>query len=171
MKPVYKPGVMISLGLALLLSACGFHFRGRIAADSLARTVFVAGDTRFESFNGEFSQLLANSGGQVAKTQTEAGAVVHIVRARQERRPITLSRQGRANTYDLVFGLEYDVTTPQGEVLLPRQVIEIRRDYFNDQTSPLGQAAEENLIRQEMQREAAQLLLRRIVYGLRNTAS
>ncbi len=166
-----KTTFVVCMGLTLLLSACGFHFRGRIAEDSLARTVFVEGDSRFESFTGEFSQLLAHSGGQVAKTSAEAGAVVHIMRARQERRPITLSRQGRANTYDLVFGLEYDVTTPQGEVLLPRQLIEIRRDYFNDQTSPLGQAAEENLIRQEMQKEAAQLLLRRVVYGLRSNKS
>jgi LPS-assembly lipoprotein len=55
--------------------------------------------------------------------------------------------------------------------LLPRQEIEIRRDYFNDQSSPLGQMAEEGLIRQEMQKEAAQLLLRRIVYGLRSGTS
>jgi LPS-assembly lipoprotein len=71
----------------------------------------------------------------------------------------------------LVFRLEYEVATPGGEILLPRQEIEIRRDYFNDQSSPLGQMAEEGLIRQEMQKEAAQLLLRRIVYGLRSGTS
>lgn len=162
---------VVCLGMAVCLSACGFHFRGRIAEHSLARTVFVEGDNRFDSFTSEFNQLLAHSGGTVAPTSVGAGAVVHIVRARQERRPVTLSRQGRANTYDLTFRVEYDVTTPKGEILLPRQEIEIKRDYFNDQTSPLGQTAEESLIRQEMQKEAAQLLLRRIVYGLRDSDS
>ncbi len=137
----------------------------------MAKSVFVEGDTRYDAFTGEFNNLLAHSGGNLATTASDAGAVVHVVRARHERRPITLSKQGRANTYDLIFRLEYDVTTPKGEVLLPRQEIEIRRDYYNDQTSPLSQTAEEDLIRQEMQQEAAQLLLRRIVYGLRHTPS
>lgn len=159
------------MGLALTLAACGFHLRGNIQQDSLARSIYVEGDTRYDAFTGEFTQLLATSGGILAHSQNDAGAVIHIARARLERRPITLSKQGRANTYDLVFRMEYDVMTPKGEILLPNQEIEIRRDYFNDQTSPLSQAAEENLIRQEMQREAAQLLLRRIVYGLRHADS
>jgi LPS-assembly lipoprotein len=50
--------------------------------------------------------------------------------------------------------------------LLPRQEIELKRDYFNDQTSPLSQTFEEVQIQQEMQREAAQLLFRRVTYGL-----
>lgn len=171
MKPMNQPGFVVCAGLALLLSACGFHLRGSIARDSLAKTIFVEGDTRFEAFSGEFNQLLRSSGGTLAASSAGAGAIVHILRTRQERRPITLSGQGRANTYDLVFRLEYEVATPGGEILLPRQEIEIRRDYFNDQSSPLGQTAEEGLIRQEMQKEAAQLLLRRIVYGLRSGTS
>jgi LPS-assembly lipoprotein len=50
--------------------------------------------------------------------------------------------------------------------LLPRQEIETKRDYFNDQTLPLGQAEEEGLIRQELEKEAAQALLRRAVFAL-----
>lgn len=167
-----KPGLWFCLSvLVLSLSACGFHLRGSISQGSLAKSVFVEGDAHYEAFTGEFNDLLAHSGGTLAPTASDAGAVIHIVRARHERRPITLSKQGRANTYDLIFRLEYDVSTPKGEALLPRQEIEIKRDYYNDQTSPLSQSAEEDLIRQEMQKEAAQLLLRRIVYGLRHTAS
>jgi LPS-assembly lipoprotein len=52
-------------------------------------------------------------------------------------------------------------------VLLPRQDIEVRRDYFNDQTLPLAQVAEEGVMRVEMQKEAAQALLRRTISALR----
>jgi LPS-assembly lipoprotein len=156
---------------AASLSACGFHLRGSIPSTSLAKTLFIEGKGRNEAFASDFSQLLSYSGGSIAGKAGDAGAVIRIIQARHERRPITLSRQGRANTFDLTFHLVYDVATPRGEVLLPLQEIEIRRDYFNDQTSPLGQSAEESLMRQEMQKEAAQLLLRRVVYGLSRTAS
>jgi len=77
-----------------------------------------------------------------------------------------LSRAGRSVMYDLSYRVVYDVRTPKGEVLLPRQEIETKRDYFNDQTLPLGQAEEEGLIRQELEKEAAQALLRRAVFAL-----
>jgi LPS-assembly lipoprotein len=157
--------------LALSLAACGFHLRGSIPDQAIAKTLFIEGLGRNEPFSQEFSQILSYSGGSIAATPAQAGAVIRIVRAKHERRPISLSKQGRANTFDLTFLVIYDVATPQGEILLPRQEIEIKRDYFNDQTSPLGQAAEESLMRQEMQKEAAQLLLRRVVYGLSHTST
>jgi LPS-assembly lipoprotein len=151
---------------AAMLSACGFHLRGALPSNMIAKTIFVEGLGHGDPFLQEFSQILSYSGGSIAASPSQAGAVIHIVRARQDRRPIGLSKQGRANLFDLSFRVVYDVTTPQGEVLLPRQEIELKRDYFNDQTSPLSQTFEEVQIQQEMQREAAQLLFRRVTYGL-----
>jgi len=149
-----------------MLSACGFHLRGALPNNMIAKTIYVDGLGRGDPFLQEFSQILSYSGGSVVAAPSQAGAVIHIVRARQDRRPIGLSKQGRANLFDLSFRVVYDVTTPQGEVLLPRQELELKRDYFNDQTSPLSQTQEEAQIIQEMQREAAQLLFRRVAYGL-----
>jgi LPS-assembly lipoprotein len=52
-------------------------------------------------------------------------------------------------------------------VLIPEQELDIRREYFNTQSSPLGQVSEEALMRTEMEREAAQTLLRRTIFSLR----
>ncbi|HYE35935.1 LPS assembly lipoprotein LptE [Methylocaldum sp.] len=155
---------------AAMLSGCGFHLRGALPSDMIAKTIYVDGLGRGDPFLQEFSQILSYSGGSIAASPSQAGAIIHIVKARQNRRPIGLSKQGRANLFDLSYRVVYDVTTPQGEVLLPRQELELRRDYFNDQTSPLSQTQEEIQIQQEMQREAAQLLFRRVTYGLSHPA-
>jgi LPS-assembly lipoprotein len=151
---------------ALALAGCGFHLRGELPEASTARSLFVTGIGKSNPFYGEFSQTLSYAGGSLADNPAKAGAVVRITRAYHDRRPVTLSKQGRANTFDLTFRVVYDVETPSGEILLPSQELEIRRDYFNDQSSPLGQGEEEAQMRLEMQREAAQALFRRVVYTL-----
>ncbi len=106
------------------------------------------------------------TGGRLVPEPSQAGGVIHIYRANHLRRYLALSRAGRSVEYDLSYRVLYDVRTPQGEVLLPRQEIETKRDYFNDQTLPLGQAEEEGLIRQELEKEAAQAVLRRAIFAL-----
>jgi LPS-assembly lipoprotein len=162
----------VAVVLAILsLAGCGWHLRGEIPGSTADKTLFISGIGPRQPFYGDFTQALTYSGGFLAKTPKQASAVVHIVRAIHERRPITLSKQGRANTFDLTFRVLYDIRTPKGEVLVPQQELEIRRDYFNDQSSPLGQGEEEAQMRMEMQKEAAQALLRQVVYTLgRKTA-
>jgi LPS-assembly lipoprotein len=151
---------------AASLAGCGFHLRGEIPGTAEAKTLYITGISQKNPFYGDFSQVLNTSGGSLASVPGKAGAVINIALARHERRALTLSRQGRANTFDLTFRLVYEIRSPKGEVLVPQQELEVRRDYFNDQSSPLGQGEEEALMRQEMEKEAAQTLLRRVVYTL-----
>lgn len=156
--------------LAAAVAGCGFHLRGEIPGSAEAKTIYVTGLSKTNPLYGNFSQILNYSGGIMAPRPADARAVVNIATARHLRRPITLSAQGRANTFDLIFRVVYQIQTPKGEVLVPEQEMEIRRDYFNDQSSPLGQGEEEALMRQEMEKEAAQTLLRRVVFLLSRPA-
>lgn len=163
--PAYKRiAMLIAAGL---LAGCGFHLRGEIAGTRAEKTLFVSGIAKNNPFFVDFSRVLDYSGGHLASKPADAGAVVNISMARHERRPLTLSSQGRANMFELVFRVAYQIQTPKGEVLIPSQEMEVRRDYFNNQFFPLGQAEEEALMRQEMEQEAAQTLLRRVVFALR----
>ncbi|BBL76612.1 LPS assembly lipoprotein LptE [Methylomagnum ishizawai] len=155
------------LSAALALAACGWHLRGEMPGTKLENTLYLSGITNKNPFYGDFNQTLNNLGGALAPTPGLASAVVHITSAAHTRRPITLSQQGRANTFDLTYRVVYDVRSPKGEILIPQQELEIRRDYFNDQTTPLGQGYEEDMYRQEMQKEAARTLLRQVSYTLR----
>ena len=159
------------LAAALILAGCGWHLRGELPGTTAEKTLFISGMSSKNPFYNDFNQTLTYSGGSLAKAPSLASAVVHILSANHLRRPITLSQQGRANTFDLTFRVIYEVRTPKGEMLVPRQELEIRRDYFNDQSSPLGQGEEEAMYRMEMQKEAAQALLRRVFYSLRQRQS
>ncbi len=61
----------------------------------------------------------------------------------------------------------YEVQNPKGDILIPEKELLVRREYFNTQGSPLGQGLEEAQMRTEMEKEAAQTLLRQVVFSLR----
>lgn len=154
--------------ICLLVAGCGFHMRGS-GGSPLTQGVFIEGVSPNDPFVAEFNNALTGVGGKVAKEPGQAQAVIHVYRITQTRRGITLGQFGRSTEFDLYFRIIYDVRTPKGQILLPRQEFEVRRDYYNDQSLPLAQGAEEGTIRSEMQREAAQSLMRRAGYALKRT--
>jgi LPS-assembly lipoprotein len=104
----------------------------------------------------------------MAVKPAEASAIINVTMVRHLRRPITLSAVGRANMFDLTFRVIYEVQGPKGNILIPEKELMVRREYFNTQDSPLGQGLEEVQIRSEMEMEAAQTLLRQVVFTLRD---
>ncbi|RQW77954.1 MAG: hypothetical protein EHM62_07960 [Methylococcus sp.] len=158
------------LVLAALWSGCGFHLRGEIPGTAQEKTFFISGVGPGNPVYGNLANLLVNSGGILASKPTDASAIVNILKVRHIRRPITLSAAGRANMFDLRLLVIYEVQNPKGEVLIPEKELEIRREYFNTQGSPLGQGLEETQLRAEMEKEASQTLLRQVVFSLRDKA-
>lgn len=163
--------IMLSVLLGIGTAGCGFHLRGAVDLPERAKAVYLEGIDRGQPFGQEFSELLSFAGGRVTSQRAEATSVVHVIRAVQERRQLSLSKAGKANAFNLLYRIEYEITTPKGEVLMPRQELEISREYFNDQRFPLGQGEQEGLMRAEMEREAAQTLLRRVRYAVKSASA
>jgi len=160
---------LLALALIGLLTGCGFHLRGS-GTSAMSRSLFIEGIAQNDPFVVDLSDALSVAGGKAAPAASEAAGILRIYRAAHLRRSLSVSRFGRSTEFDLFFRVVFDVRTPKGEVVLARQEIEIKRDYFNDQSVPLAQTAEEGVMRQEMQKEAAQAVLRRAAFALRNSA-
>ncbi len=158
---------VMGLAACLALSACGFHLRGSDGGGSLAQKIYIEGPAANGAFLGVFGTALTDVGGSVVGTPVAASGIVHLYLATYRRQSITLSQAGLSTGYDLSYRIAYDVRTPKGEVLQPRKEFEIKRDYFNNQSLPLAQMSEESLIRQELEKEAAQSLMRRVVHLLK----
>jgi len=162
--------IALALSTCLVLSGCGFHLRGSEGDKSNALNLYFDGPGVTSSgFIGVFGAALTGVGGNIVPTPVSANAIVYLYRASYQRQSITLSRTGHATGYDLNYRIVYEVRSPRGEVLQPRREFEIKRDYYNDQTLPLAQLFEESQIREEVEKEAAQSLLRRVVILIKQT--
>ena len=142
----------------VLLSACGFHLRGKISLPPSLETV------RITSPDGDLRTYLADaldfSGATV--TEGDAGALVDVVNVRFDRRVRTVDNRGLATSYTLHYAVDFRVEDASGATLLDTATINLRRDLNFDSTQVLEKEDEEQFLRDDMRRAAAQQILRRV---------
>lgn len=159
------PSLLVLVGL---LAACGFHPRGGLPDSIKNKPIAVTGIGPSVNLYNLFEKRIEVAGGKLSKRLADAAIVVNILKQRHIRRPITLSAVGRANMFDLNYIVVYEVHDNKGHVLSQAKELAVRREYFNTQASPLGQGAEEQQYRAEMESEASLNLMRQVTLILEN---
>lgn len=152
--------------LLLFISACGYQLRGSIDLPEGLKSIFMQGAS--SQLSKTMSRTLKSSGGQLVDSVGLAGLVVQVDKENMDRRVQSLSSTGRASEYELIYKLEFILLDKAGNALSEKQRIEINKDYFNDQEEILGKSNEEQVIRDEMYREAVRSIVNRSRVVLEN---
>lgn len=145
--------------VALLLSACGYHLRGAFALPAAMKSIYLEGGSG--ALRDQFKQMVASSSGKLASSPQGAGLIVRILSEENNRRTLSLSSGGKSNEFELYYRLEYELANAGNAVLMERQPIEIRREYYNDQTAVQAKENEETVIRGEMYQQAVRTIVNR----------
>lgn len=159
------------LALALVAaSGCGFHLRGKTELPaSLARIAVVGSDRELVN---SVKESLSFSGAEVldASTAGQSGVTtLQLTREFYERRVRSVDSRGLATSYFLVYEVDFRLEDAQGEAILKRNNLKERRDFNFDSTQVLQKEGEERFLREDMQREIAQTILR--ILGTLSTAN
>ncbi|MDO9424616.1 MAG: LPS assembly lipoprotein LptE [Methylobacter sp.] len=149
----------VVLGLALLLSACGYHLRGALQLPENMKNVYVEGGSGL--LREQFSQVMKSSSAQLASSREGAGIVIKIFNEEFNRRVLSLSARGKSNEFELNYRLDYELANAGDALLMERQTVDIRRDYYNDQQFVIAKDNEEAMIRDEMYRQAVNTIVNR----------
>lgn len=145
----------------LLLTACNYHLRGDIALAQGMDTLYI------ESASGQLQQEISKSlkiasAGKLVTTPADAAVLVKISKETLKSQILSMNAAGRSNQLELIYQLTFSISDATGKSLLDRQELNVKREYFNDQTQILGKANEEFVIREEMYKQAADALIGRI---------
>jgi outer membrane lipopolysaccharide assembly protein LptE/RlpB len=146
------------------LAACGFHLRGSGAefAGIEGGRIFL-NQARAPTVSAQVRSQLDLAGAKLTATASEAEYRVLISNERLLREVLSVSPQtGKAEEYQLLLRVFLSVSTSAGETLVDQQQISLSRDFTYDADAALGKYSEEELLRQEMTREAADQILRRL---------
>ena len=147
------------LTCAFLVSACGYHLRGAYEIPKGMKSILLQGGT--PAFRQQLNEALKSSSGQLAKSADKADVILKIYEDRIERRVVSLSERGRSNQFELDGRLEYALFDKNNEVILEKEPIAMRREYFNDQQDIIAKDNEESVIRNEMYQQAVRTILNR----------
>lgn len=154
--------VVALIGLAGTLSACGFHLRGEVQLPPDMQRVHVQIADAYSPLGRDLEAALKRSG---AKVENAAGdGVAEIAIPVVSLAPVVRSVGANAfvNEFSMIYHVEMQITDARGKILMPRQVIEHSRQFTFDQNQAIGTSAEQDEIKQEMERDMLQALLRRI---------
>lgn len=147
------------LAFVLLCSSCGYHLRGSIQLPEEMKNVYVQNASP-QLLTG-FQQVLQYSAGRLVNSPADAGIIVNVVDEEMRRNTLTLSAIGKSTEYELNYYLDVELLDANGNIIMPKQNIQLRRDYFNTQVNVIGKANEQTLITQEMYRQAVQSIVAR----------
>lgn len=152
------------------LAGCGFHPRGEMVVPAdLGPVQVVAGDP-YNPLGLALSRALARA----HVTPSDAAAVIgksaslHIVSETWDQQPLSINVHAQATEYYLTYVVKFEFTAADGKALVPVQEVRLERDFRYAATNALGSAQEQQTIREEMQRDMAATIMRRLDIALRN---
>jgi len=149
----------VILGMALLLSACGYHLRGALELPAGLKNVYLEGGSG--QLQEQFNSAMKTSSVGIASSPETAGMIVRIFNEDNQRRVLSLSSTGTANDFELNYRFDYELVDSKNKVLMPRQSIDIKREYYNDQVAVIAKGNEETVIRNEMYQQAVRSMINR----------
>jgi LPS-assembly lipoprotein len=149
----------VLVGLALALSACGFHLRGQ--ATYAFTSIYVNGAKSV--FEAELKRSLEGGGtAKVLESATGAEVILDVPVVVEEKDVLTLSSGGSVREYQLVMRVTFRLHDADGLDWLPAGEITLRRSYTFNETEALAREAEEQRLLREMQSDAVAQLVRRL---------
>jgi LPS-assembly lipoprotein len=155
-----KHSVWTGLLLAgsLLLTSCGFHFRGSLPLERYP-AIFVDAKKHSELASLLSEQLESNKVKLLSELDPKAPALM-LQQDSLERRTLSLFPNGQVAEYELIYRVKYQLLLPDQE--LQEFQFELTRDYQDDPNLALAKAKELDLLLQELRSQAASRIIRQL---------
>ncbi|MFW5426344.1 MAG: LPS assembly lipoprotein LptE [Methylophagaceae bacterium] len=151
------------IGFSLLaITACGFHLRGSADLAVGLQTMYVQGVNMQQGLGLELKRGLTRNGVTVLSDYQQGSAVLTILDSKFERRVLSVGSDAKVSEYELNGIVSFKVSDDKGNVLADAQTVEAQRDYQFDQNQVLGKDEEERLLREQLNQQLVQSILRRL---------
>ena len=149
---------LLVMGLAVLLSACGFQLRGTGTNQLTLTELNVSARNAYGETVRELRQVLENSG---VKLTASAPYKLVLTNEQESQRAATYSGLGGSVEYELTNVLSYDIKGQNNLQLLDGK-IEVHKIYLQDTSNITGSDQEASMVRREMRRDLVQQMVLRL---------
>jgi Rare lipoprotein B len=148
--------------LAAALCACDFHLRGSSLEALRESRVYITAD-RAPGLAQQVKRQLEFAGVPAVNTIGEAKYIIGLRDEFFNRSVLTVSADtGKVEEYELTYTVNLSITGQDGKILLQPEAVTAQRYFTFDEDSVLGKFDEENKLREELTRYAADTVLRRL---------
>ncbi len=158
--------------LSLALTACGFHLRDALLLPGDLGPLRVVTKNSYSPLGQSLSEALGRAGATpAAEGVDDKVATLQILSERWASTPLSVNQFGRAQEYTLRYAVVFELHRADGTDLVPRQAIELSRDYISVPTNSAGTEGEREILARELRRDMVASILRRIDAASRTPAA
>ena len=148
------------LTMLLFLSACGYHLKSAVQLDDAYNKTYIQ-HAISASLYRPLAVALANQGLNLVDDASEATAKVIIIKDRLDKQIQSIGTNNRVQEYRLDYELIFTVQFLD-KTAVPEQTLTLSRDYAFDIGQITGTQAEERILREQMRKDMAQMIIRSI---------
>ena len=156
------PHLSVVALVALLLGGCGFHLRNAIRLPDQMGPVRVVSRDPYSPLAQSLARALERAGAVPAQAGDAGATSLQILSEQWGDTPLSVDSQGRSQEFTLRHAVVFAMRRADGTVLVPQQVIELSRDYLSIPNRSIGVDGEREILADELRREMAAAILRRI---------
>jgi LPS-assembly lipoprotein len=149
---------LLVIGLAVMLSACGFQLRGTGNSDLTIKELDLKARDTYGATVTQLRQALENSGVSV---QSGAPYKLLLVSEQESKRSLSYTSGGRSAEYELSNVLSYQIST-HDNLLLLEDKLQVQKVYLHDGSNLTGSDQESQETRKEMRRDLVQRMILRL---------
>jgi LPS-assembly lipoprotein len=149
------------LAAAALLAACGFHLQGRTGLPDVMKRPFLEVPDVQSEFAQSLRHSLLSNGAQLMPQKDHASAVISILSDNVRRRVLSVSATNQPAQYEVTYTVGFAVSAREEQVL-PPQELTLTRVYSFDERLLLAKGHEEDVLRQDLARDLADMVMRRL---------
>lgn len=163
--------ILVAASLALALSACGFHLRNALDLPADLGPVRVVSKDPYSPLAESLAEALQRVGATPASDAQGSSATLEVLSERWGNTPISIDQFGRAQEFSLRYAVIFALRKADGSLLMPKQAVELSRDYVASPTDLIGSESEREILARELRREMSAAILRRIDAASRVSAT
>ncbi|ABA76695.1 MULTISPECIES: LPS-assembly lipoprotein LptE [Pseudomonas] len=149
---------LLVMGLAVLLSACGFQLRGTGTTELTIKELDLSARNAYGEIVTQLRQVLESSG---VKVVSGAPYKLYLSDEQESQRILSYAGAGRTGEYQVSTVLSYDIRGEKG-LLLKSDKLEVQKVFIHDGNNLVGSDQEANDARRETQRELVQRMMLRL---------
>lgn len=170
-KPARRPAAVVSLYLVpcilyLFLSGCGFHLRGTSSTalpPELSTLRVTMGGAGYPLLLVEVRNALLALGN--VRLTDDVSASVPVLQLNSETstsQVLAIDSSGRISAYLLNYRVDYSLIGADKKALFPNQSVKLQREYGFDRLNVIASEKQSEFLQNEMRRDVAQQILRRL---------
>ncbi|AJO80841.1 MULTISPECIES: LPS assembly lipoprotein LptE [Pseudomonas] len=149
---------LLVMGLAVLLSACGFQLRGTGTTELAIKELDLSARNAYGETVTQLRQVLQSSG---VKVYTGAPYKLVLTREQESQRSLSYAGAGRSAEYEMTTVLNYEILG-QNNLSLLSDKLQVQKVYIHDGNNLVGSDQESLEVRKEMRRDLVQNMMLRL---------